>query len=122
MLLSALDVTEGSGNLYLTNVAVMGCSCDKGAAAGTGAGTGAGIGAGTGAGIGAGIGAGTGAGIGAGIGAGTGAGTGEAAAAGTVDKFLKIIRLFKILINPRSNVINPFNTSLVDEMYDSTKS
>ena len=33
MLLSALDVTEGSGNLYLTNVAVMGCSCDKGATA-----------------------------------------------------------------------------------------
>ena len=31
MLLSALDVTEGSGNLYLTNVAVMGRSCDKGA-------------------------------------------------------------------------------------------
>ena len=31
MLLSALDATEGSGNLYLTNVAVMGRSCDKGA-------------------------------------------------------------------------------------------
>ena len=104
MPLSALDVTEGSGNLYLTNVAVMGCSCDKGAgmAGGTAAGTAAGAGAG----------AGIGAGAGAGIGAGTAAG----------DKFLKIIRLFKILINPRSNVINPFNTSLVDEMYDSTKS
>jgi len=104
MLLSALDVTEGSGNLYLTNVAVMGCSCDKGAGTGaTAAGTGA-TAAGTGA---------TAAGTGA-----TAAGTGATAG----DKFLKIIRLFKILINPRSNVINPFNTSLVDEMYDSTKS
>ena len=41
MLLSALDVTEGSGNLYLTNVAVMGRSCDKGATAGAGSGAGA---------------------------------------------------------------------------------
>jgi hypothetical protein len=98
-LLSALDVTEGNGNLYLTNVAVMGRSCDKGAG---------GVGAGAGAGAG-GVGAGAGAGAG-GVGAGAGAG---AAASVT---FLKISRLFKILTNPRSNVINPFNISLVDEI------
>jgi hypothetical protein len=97
MPLSALDVTEGSGNLYLTNVAVIGGrSCGKGTGGGATAGTAAGTAVGTGT--------------------GATAGTGTGAAAGTVDKFLKIIRLFKILTNPRSNVINPFNISLVDEI------
>ena len=104
MLLSALDVTEGSGNLYLTNVAVMGRSCDKGAAAVGTAGTGSGAAAGT---------AGTSAaGTGGAAGIGSGATTGAAASV----TILKIIRLFKILTNPRSNVINPFNISLVDEI------
>ena len=102
--LVALVVLEGSGNLYLIKVAVVdgGCGCDKG----------------------------TGCGCGCGCGCGwtdvrcRGAcrltGTGPAGVfTGAI--FLKIIRLFRILTNPRSNVIYPFNISLVDEMYDSTK-
>ena len=102
--LSALDVTEGSGNLYLTNVAVMGRSCGKGADMGKGTGVGATAGVGA-----------TG-GVGATAGVGATGGVGATAGVGIADKFLKIIRLFKILTNPRSNVINPFNISLVDEM------
>jgi len=101
MPLAALVVTEGSGNLYLTKVAVGG---PTGAAGVDGAGATAGAGASTGV----------------GATAGAGASTGVGATAGA--KCLKIIRLFRILINPRSNVINPFNISLVDDIYDSTKS
>jgi hypothetical protein len=95
MPLSALVVTEGSGNLYLTKVAVGGP---------TGA-----------AGVGTTV-------AGAGAGSTVGDATTGIGAAGAGAKCLKIIRLFRILINPRSNVINPFNISLVDDIYDSTKS
>ena len=94
--LIALVVIEGSGNLYLTKDAVV-----RGPAGATGVGTGA-------------------TGVGAGAGAATGVGAGAANGVGA--KCLKIVRLFRILINPRSNVINPFNISLVDDIYDSTKS
>lgn len=101
MPLVALVVTEGSGSLYLIKVAVRGS-----ATAGGGVGGGATVGGGGAAG---------GAG-GAALGAG-----GAAVVAGGAATFLKIIRLFRILINPRSNVRNPFNISFVDEIYDSTK-
>ena len=102
MPLAALVVTEGSGNLYLTKVAVGGPV----GAAGDGATVVVGATVVADAGAGATAGAAT-----------TGVGTTGAGA-----KCLKIIRLFKILIKPRSNVINPFNISLVDDIYDSTKS
>ena len=122
--LIALVVIEGSGNLYLTKDAVV-----RGPAGATGVGTGAtGVGADAGAATGVGAGAGAATGVGAGAGAATGVGAGAAtgvgagAANGVGAKCLKIVRLFRILINPRSNVINPFNISLVDDIYDSTKS
>jgi hypothetical protein len=105
--LVALVVTEGSGNLYLTKVAVRGPV----GAAGIGVTIRAGAGAGASA-------AGS---VGASADAGSDATTGVGAT-GAGAKCLKIIRLFRILINPRSNVINPFNISLVDDVYDSTKS
>ena len=107
--LVALVVTEGSGNLYLTKVAVRG---PVGAA---------GIGVTIRAGAGTGASAAGDAGADAGADAGSDATTGVGAT-GAGAKCLKIIRLFRILINPRSNVINPFNISLVDDIYDSTKS
>ena len=48
----------------------------------------------------------------AGAGATAGAATTGVGTTGAGAKCLKIIRLFKILIKPRSNVINPFNISL----------
>ena len=98
MPLAALVVTEGSGNLYLTKVAVGG---PTGAAGAAGVGTTV---------------------AGAGAGSTVGDATTGIGASGAGAKCLKIIRLFRILINPRSNVINPFNISLVDDIYDSTKS
>jgi hypothetical protein len=111
MPLAALVVTEGSGNLYLTKVAVGGPTGTAGVDATVIADAGVAT---------TGVGATAGAGAGATAGAGAGATTGVGATAGA--KCLKIIRLFRILINPRSNVINPFNISLVDDIYDSTKS
>ena len=108
MPLAALVVTEGSGNLYLTKVAVGGPAGTAGVDATVIAGAGAGATVGAAATATTGVGATTGASI-------TGVGTAVGA------KCLKIIRLFRILINPRSNVINPFNISLVDDIYDSTK-
>jgi hypothetical protein len=110
MPLVALVVTEGSGSLYLIKVAVRG-SATAGGVGGGGVGAG-GVGGG---GVGAG-GVGGGATVGGGAAVGGGATVGGGAAT-----FLKIIRLFRILINPRSNVRNPFNISFVDEIYDSTK-
>ena len=112
--LIALVVIEGSGNLYLTKDAVV-----RGPAGATGVGTGA---TGVGADAGAATGVGAGAGAATGVGAGAATGVGAGAANGVGAKCLKIVRLFRILINPRSNVINPFNISLVDDIYDSTKS
>jgi hypothetical protein len=116
--LVALDSSEGSGNLYLTNVAVIGCDNKDiegaGDAGGAGAGgTGAGGAGGTGAGGAGGTGAG---GAGGTRGAAEGSGAENAEREEVGGKFLKIIRLFNILTNPRSNVINPFNISLVDEI------
>lgn len=110
MPLAALVVTEGSGNLYLTKVAVGGPTGTAGVDATVIAGAGAGATVGAAATATTGVGATAGASI-TGVGA-TGAGA----------KCLKIIRSFRILIKPRSNVINPFNISLVDDIYDSTKS
>jgi len=105
--LVALDSSEGSGNLYLTNVAVIGCDNKDIEGAGDAGGAGAGD---TGAG-------GTGAGGAGGTrGAAEGSGAENAEREDVGGKFLKIIRLFNILTNPRSNVINPFNISLVDEI------
>ena len=115
MPLAALVVTEGSGNLYLTKVAVGGPAGTAGVDATiiADAGAGATVGAAT-----ATVGAATATtGVGATACAST---TGVGTTAGA--KCLKIIRLFRILISPRSNVINPFNISLVDDIYDSTKS
>lgn len=100
--LVALDSSEGSGNLYLTNVAVIGCDNKDIEGAGDAGGAGAG---GTGAG-----------GAGGTRGAAEGSGAENAEREDVGGKFLKIIRLFNILTNPRSNVINPFNISLVDEI------
>jgi hypothetical protein len=100
--LVALDSSEGSGNLYLTNVAVIGCDNKDIEGAGDAGGAGAG---GTGAG-----------GAGGTRGAAEGSGAENAEKEDVCGKFLKTIRLFNILTNPRSNVINPFNISLVDEI------
>ena len=108
--LVALDSSEGSGNLYLTNVAVIGCDNKDIEGAGDAGGAGAG---GTGAGGAGGTGAG---GAGGTRGAAEGSGAENAEKEDVCGKFLKTIRLFNILTNPRSNVINPFNISLVDEI------